>query len=177
LSGKFDLQKNRVQIISIFILLLVIGGVFLIYSKKTSDSVEVAISPNVLDVKNGDYFKVNVLVDPDNKPVTSLQFNLIFNGSLINITNVSQGSFLKQHNAKTIFNTGKLDQDNGTLMKVWGLISTKGGNATASDNFAIIILAAKEKGISKLEFGNVVVGGPGGKSYKVTITNGSVRII
>jgi hypothetical protein len=128
-------------------------------------------------MKKGEYFKVNVLIDPDNKPVTSLQFNLIFNGSLINITNVSQGSFLKQHNARTIFNPGKLDQDKGALMKVWGLISTKGGNASASDNFAIIIMTAKDKGISKLELDNAVVGGPGGKSYKVIMKNGSVRII
>jgi hypothetical protein len=132
LSGKFDIRKYRIKIIIIFILLLLFGGIFLIYSKKTSDKVEIAISPNVLEVKNGGYFKVNVLIDPDNKPVTSLQFNLIFNGSLINITNVSEGQFPKQHNAITIFNPGKLDQDNGALMKVLGLISTKGGNATSS---------------------------------------------
>lgn len=179
--GKFDLRKFRVKIILIFLLLLVFGEDLLIYYpihlKKTSDSVEIQISPGVLEIEKGENFKVNVLIDPDNKPVSSLQFNLIFNDSLINIINVTEGPFLKQHNGTTIFNPGKLDPDKGILMKVWGLITTKGVNASASNNFAIITMAAKDTGISKLELDNAVAGGPEGKSYNVTITNGSVKII
>jgi hypothetical protein len=119
LYGKFDLRKFRVKIILIFLLLLVFED-FLIYypMKKTSDSVEIQISPGVLEIEKGENFKVNVLIDPDNKPVSSLQFNLIFNDSLINIINVTEGPFLKQHNGTTIFNPGKLDPDKGVLILI-----------------------------------------------------------
>jgi len=177
LFEKFDIRKYRAQIILIFILLLVFYGVFFIYLKKTSNNVEIEISPGVFEIEKGEKFQVNILINPDNNPVTSLQFNLIFNGSLINITNVSEGPFLKQHNATTIFNPGRLDQDKGVLMKVWGVITTKGRNASTTNHFAIITMVAKDKGISKLELDNVMAGGPKGKSYNVVITNGSAIII
>jgi len=113
--------------------------------------------------------------DPVDNPITAMQFNLLFNSSLIEVRNIKEGFLLKQKGANTIFNSGTLNNKMGTVVNVWGLIITPGASITAQGIIAGLTLNAKEAGSSKIILTNVIISNSESQAVQTVTLNASVR--
>ncbi len=136
--------------------------------------VEVTVNPASQVIKKGQEITINISIDPVNSPITAAQFNMLFNSSLIEVKNVTEGDLYSQNGADTIFNSGILNNTEGTLINVWGLIITPGANVTTKGDLATITIYAKDAGVSLINLTSVIVSDPDSQAAQVNITNGSI---
>jgi len=138
--------------------------------------VEVNVTSDIQSVESGQDLIINISIDPFNNSVTGAQFNLLFNSSILEIINITEGSLFNQNGANTAFNSGIIDNSDGTLINVWGLIITPGANVTTKANIATITMTAKNAGSSRLNLTHVIVSDPDSQALDVNIINGSVSV-
>ncbi|MDP3103048.1 MAG: cohesin domain-containing protein [Candidatus Methanoperedens sp.] len=136
--------------------------------------VEVSVTSDVDSIEIGQPLSINISIDPVGNPITGAQFNILFNGSVIEIENITEGVLFKQNGSNTAFSSGVLNNTEGTLINVWGLIITPGANVTAKSTFATIKINAKNTGSSILNLSRVIVSDPDSKAVPVNITNVSI---
>lgn len=154
--------------------LLAIAVISLVSEIGIASPVEISI-PLVSDtVEKGQEFTVNISIDPVNNPITAAQFNLLFNSTFLEIKNITEGNLFKQDGADTVFNSGILNNSDGTLVNVWGLIITPGANITTKGDIAALTMHSKDAGTSLLNLTNVIVSDPNSQALQVKITNGSI---
>ncbi|MDD5615296.1 MAG: PGF-pre-PGF domain-containing protein [Candidatus Methanoperedens sp.] len=138
--------------------------------------VEVSVISDLQSRKVGQDFIINISIDPFNNPITGAQFNLLFDSSVLEIKSITEGSLFNQNGANTAFNSGILNNSDGTLINVWGLIITPGANVTTKANIATITMNAKNTGSSRLNLTHVIVSDPDSHAIEVNITNSSVSV-
>jgi len=153
-----------------FIIILILNPEF-----GSASPVEINIDTPSQPVYKGQDFNINISVDPVDNPITAIQFNLLFNSSLIEVRNIKEGFLLKQKGANTIFNSGTLNNKMGTVVNVWGLIITPGASITAQGIIAGLTLNAKEAGSSKIILTNVIISNPENQAVQTVILDASVR--
>ena len=101
---------------------------------------------------------------------------MLFNRSYIEIQNITEGNLFKQNGSETLFSSGLINNTEGTLINVWGLVITPGINVTTKGTFATISIYAKKKGTTKLNLTNVIISDPFSNSIQTNIINGSLEI-
>jgi hypothetical protein len=173
IKERFDKQKNCIFTNMKKILLFFILSLFTI---GTASASSINITPSTQKVNIGDTFTINIDVDPAGQATAGVQFNLHFNGYIVNVNSVSEGNFLKQGGAKTIFNAGTIDNIGGTITYVYGFIITEKANVTNPGTFVSINMTAKANGFSPLDLSNVVISDPDGAAIPGSINNGSVTV-
>ena len=174
--GSSNLKLSAIGILLIIFAILIIST-FFINGDEAGSYVDLSINPALQTVEIGKEFSINILIDPANNPITAAQFDLIFNGSVIEIRNVDAGDLFKQSGATTIFNSGTLDNSGGTLINVWGLITMPGANVTSKGTLVTIKMITLEAGISPLKVKNVIISDTYGRSVQVHSINGTVEVI
>jgi hypothetical protein len=137
---------------------------------------EMSVNPASVVVEKGKEFSIDISIDPANNPISAAQFSLFFNGSIINIKDVTEGGFFKQKGEKTAFNSGTLDRNLGALVNIWGLIITPGAIVTMKGNIVTITMSANNTGTSQLILRDVIISNQAGKSIHTKVTNGSVEV-
>ncbi|MHC1755349.1 MAG: cohesin domain-containing protein [Methanosarcina sp.] len=120
-------------------------------------------------------FTVNVYIEPD-EPVAGVQFDFVFNSSLISVKNIREGNLLKQPDSDTVFSAGDVENSNGIVTGVYGVILGKSTATTQGTFAAIDITSVGGSGICELQLSNVVISNSSGHSMPVTVVNGTVRI-
>jgi hypothetical protein len=106
-----------------------------------------------------------------------MQFNLIFDASLVSVTKIEEGNLLRQSGGSTFFNSGSIDNQAGTVTGVFGAITSPGKTVSTQGTFAAITLTAKpHSGSCPLTLGNVVVGDVNGNSVPVSVVGGTASI-
>ena len=140
-----------------------------------SAEMSASIASNVIKMEQ--QFSINISIDPAGSSITAAQFNLDFNSSLVKINNITEGYFFKQQGANTAFSPGNLNNTDGTLINVWGLIITPGANVLKKGVMATITMTATGTGIAYLNISNVIISDPSSHSVSVNITNVSIDII
>lgn len=153
---------------------LILSIIFFVISVNTSTAAEIKIEPSFQVIEPGKEFTINVSIDPGGIPITGAQFNLIYNSSMIDIIDVSEGDLFRQNGSATWFYSGNISQ--GILFNVLDVIITPGGNVSKKANISMITLYAKKNGRSYLNLSHVVISDPESKAVRVNITNGSARI-
>ncbi|HJH28804.1 MAG TPA: PGF-pre-PGF domain-containing protein [Methanosarcinaceae archaeon] len=157
-------------LILLFVVLICINAVGI-----ASAQTLVIISPSTQQIDEGKNFVISVYVGPD-APVSGAQFNLQFDSSLVNVVSVTEGNFFNQDGGSTIFNSGTIDNSQGTITDVYALIIGK-SNATTPGIFANInMVALNQSGICTFEMSNVVISNSDGQSLPITVTNGNAGI-
>ena len=136
----------------------------------------VSIYPSAKTVARGETFTVDVYVEPD-REIAGMQFNLKFNSSLLKVNSVSEGDLFKQGGHITFFNPGMIDNEEGIISEVWGIIIGRGSVSTPG-TFAIINMTASNSktGISHISLFHVKVTDPEGNPVPITIENGTVEV-
>jgi hypothetical protein len=174
-------KKSRLKITYIILIIILYITLFLMLNKSDNrasySNVKVSVLPESQLIKKGQDIHVGISIDPGNKPISAVQFNLLFNSHVINIINVTESSFLNYGNAKTAFNQGKINNDKGILANSWGVIITPGASVSSNNTFVNITMNAKNGGISRLDLENVIISGPDDNSYQVEILNGTAYVI
>ena len=136
----------------------------------------VAISPESQTVAPGESFSVNISVTPDTG-MAGMQFDLVFNASLVRVNSVLEGDLLKQNGTDTAFVEGTVDNTAGTITNVFGCILGP-YNVTAPGTFAIISMTAMDtSGTSNLDLVDVIVSDPYGYATDVELASGTVTVI
>jgi hypothetical protein len=124
----------------------------------------------------GQQFTVSVAVVPS-QAIAGVQFDLSFDASLAAVNSVQEGTLLKQGGATAFFNSGKIDNDSGTVKGVFGAITTPGATVSTPGTFASVTFTAKTtKGSCPLGLSDVVVGDRDGNAVLISVVNSAVSI-
>ncbi|MCJ7724629.1 MAG: putative Ig domain-containing protein, partial [Anaerolineales bacterium] len=115
-------------------------------------------------------------INPEGTRIAGAQLNIEFNPSLFRVNSMTEGNLFNQNGANTFFNSGNIDNSNGTVINVFNAII---GNSNISTRGTFIIINATAIGItgtSWINLSNVKISNPGGQPVAFNLSNGSVRI-
>ncbi len=152
-------------------LVLVLATLCLPPEASAAESTNVSVSPPAQTVDAGQQFTVTIDVAPGDA-MAGMQFDLSFDPSVVVVDRVEEGNLLRQGGATTFFNTGKTDNQAGTITGVFGAIASPGETVSSEGTFAIITLTAKAQRDSwPLALSNVIVGDIDGNALPITLEN------
>ena len=133
----------------------------------------VSIQPQTQTVLLEEDFTVDVFIDPS-QPVRGVTFDISFNPCLLEVTMIIEGDFFTGYD--TYFNDGLIDNQNGKITDVYGVILGP-GNVSSSGTFATVMFTAKDKATNtSLLLSNVEVVNET-HYVDIVVSNGTVHII
>lgn len=166
-----SLNTRNIRFISILLILLAA-----LLTATASAETTVQMSPESVRVSETGNFSLEVFIEPDTSSISGAEFTLMYDPSLLKVTHVSEGVFLKQSGEQTMFSSGTIDNINGTVSGVYGFMLGKERTLEAG-TFAIIEFTAlgKEE-IAFIELRDVTVTNSTGAKLPVSVTNGKALI-
>lgn len=172
--GRMLMKRTRLQSdrhnFTLFLLLCIL--LFTICTENVSSEAVISISLQEQASAGEESFTVNVYVEPE-EPVSGIQFDLIFNSSLVSVKDVREGELLKQSGSDTMFSPGEVDNSKGTVTGIYGFIMGK-DEATAPGIFAAIDLTSTGgNGFYELQLSNVVISDSNGHAVPVRVVDGT----
>lgn len=137
---------------------------------------EIVVSPSSQNVTYSQDFLLNVSIDPKGAAIAGAQLNLAFNKSILKINNILEGNLFKQGGASTMFNSGIIDNTNGTVANIYGAIFGS-SNLTTQGTFIIInATAIGASGRSGIDLSNIMVSDPAGAIVSFRATSATINI-
>jgi PGF-pre-PGF domain-containing protein len=136
-----------------------------------ASAVTVHLDQSPSNISAGQSFDIGVIVDPQGTAITGAQLNILFNNSLLNINSITEGDFLKQKGASTIFNSGVIDNPSGKLNNIYGSILGQYNVTTQGTFIKINVTAINYINTVQLNFENIKIVGPGGDQVYPTPTS------
>ena len=140
-----------------------------------SADTSISISPSTNIVSHGETFTIDVCMDPD-VPIAAGQFDLIFDNSLVTVNSLTEGDLFRQAGAPVFFNEGIIDNSQGRISIVYGLLLDKSSIATAGTFATISLNASNSSGVCIFELLNVVVSNSTAYAVPINVINGSIVI-
>ncbi|SES89849.1 PGF-pre-PGF domain-containing protein [Methanococcoides vulcani] len=153
----------------VFLLLL---SAFALISPVSAETV-VSLSPDNQSVELGSEIVVDVYIEPD-MPISGAQFDLYFDGSVLDVKSVSEGD-LFSNTATTFFSEGTVDNTAGTIIYAYSVLFGK-DEVTSPGILATIVFKTTGSGQSNLQIANVVVSNSSGTAIPISIENAVVSI-
>ncbi|MDH7506316.1 MAG: cohesin domain-containing protein [Candidatus Thermoplasmatota archaeon] len=159
---------------SLIALILIITTIFhstFVYADETQNTT-VYVNPESQVVAKNENFNITINCSPA-QPIKSFELKLSFDASLLQANEVLQGDIFNGFD--TFFNSGVINNSDGTIINVYGLILGQ-GNVTDPGSFVTICFTAKNfSGISDLNM--YYLGVTNETAYVPTsIVNGTVQI-
>ncbi|MEM2878557.1 MAG: CIA30 family protein [Candidatus Hadarchaeales archaeon] len=140
------------------------GGTTLVY-----------VSPASQQVVGDNAFSVDIKVTPGTA-ISGMQVSLKFDPSLLSVTSVAEGDLLSQ-GGSTYFGVIKIDNENGIVTGIYGVVLGSGTVSTPGTFAKIYMKGKMVEGTSQLLLENVIVGDGQGNSVNVSVENGSVTLL
>jgi len=173
--------KNFLELIVVItvVIALIMPGVALIAIEEkgedTRDDTAINIAPYARTVKKNETFTISVYVEPG-EPIIGVSFDyLYFDHAVIQVNSITEGGLFDPYT--TIFNSGTIDNTNGTINNVYGFTDPV-KNVTSIGIFCNISFTAQQEiGTSLLDLEDVVITNASGGEPTVTINDGKVAII
>ena len=129
----------------------------------------ITVSAPDQQIASGETFTVSINFNLDTA-IAGAQFDLTFDPSIVTVDSVQKGDLLAPEEPIVYFDPGKIDNDNGTISEVIGVVMTPGQTLPENGSIAIITFTAREKdNISPLNLSNVVLGDAEGQPVPVSI--------
>lgn len=117
----------------------------------------VSIIPSAHEVKAGDDFELDIYIKPDT-PIYGLQFDLIYDSSLIAVNDIEEGNFFASSDSPVIFNLGTINKSTGTVSQIYSSLII-GEGVENEDIFCTVTLEAQSNNDSfQLRITNLVLG-------------------
>jgi hypothetical protein len=152
-------------------LVVALGTLCLPGIASAAEATTVSIASPIQSTDPGQQFTVSIAVVPSTA-IAGMQFDLSFDPSLVTVDSVKEGDLLGQGGASTFFNSGKIDNQAGTVTGVFGAITSPGEAVSTQGAFATITLTARTQGESwPLSLSHVIVGDTGGNPVSVSLGN------
>jgi PKD repeat protein len=125
--------------------------VFIIISVNgvNAESTTVSVSPADVVVTTGESGSLTLSCTPS-EPVKAFECSLQFDPTLLEITSITEGTFFDGYN--TFNNSGTIDNANGEVTHIYGLIM---GNGNVSSEGSLISISYSAKQIGGLSFVNI----------------------
>jgi hypothetical protein len=140
-------------------------------AETTTVTTTVTISTPTEPIESGEQFSVSITVVPGTA-IAGMQFDLHFDPSLVTVDDIKEGDLLIQGGASTLFNSGNIDSQAGTIRGAFGAITSPGETVSTQGTFATIILTArKQSGSCPLSLSSVIVGDIDGNPVPVSLGN------
>ena len=171
IKNKKGLIKKLVSISILFLIFFGFLKTIIVLADPPGDS-PVYVNPSNQIVSLEQSFNIDINCDPT-QPIKSFEFKLSFDETLIEAVTVSEGDIFNGYS--TYFNSGIINNLDGTIINVYGLILGS-GNVSDPGSFATINFNAKStSGISYLNLYDVGVTNET-EYISLDITNGTVQI-
>jgi hypothetical protein len=132
-------MKHNIVVIIFLVYIVIISTAFNTISDETKTQIQ--ITPDTLELDPEEYFNISIYVIPG-KPIRAMELKLAFTPSHIQALKIEEGPLFKDY--PTLFNSGIIDNINGTIINVYGLILGV-GNTTTPNAFANISLKTTSK--------------------------------
>ena len=155
-------------IVGLLVVFLAIGTLGL-QNCRGDDMTELLGSTHVIRV--GEFVDVQVVVSPS-EPVAGLQFDMTWNSSIVRLTGVTEGDFLKQGDLSSFFRQPTIAE--GSVEGVAGAVIL--GTVIDYGIFAILHFEALVSGETDLVFSNVIVANADAQPIAVNVTNGQIAV-
>ena len=147
-------RSKLCALLAVIIMLIILFETTSVMGEPFSDTT-VSIEPVSQTVGPDENFTVNVYCAPG-QPIKAFEFKLLFNASLIQANEVTEGDIFDGYS--TFFNAGTINNSAGTIVDVYGLILGAGNvsdpgmlvniNFTAESNPGTSILALYDVGVT-----------------------------
>lgn len=176
-------KKISKKLLTIVITAILVGGLLTVVevgkakAQTNNENTTVLISPSAQEVAYGEEFTIEIEVNPTTS-IAGAQFDLSFDPDLLKATSVEEGNLLSQGGADIYFQVmGEIDNENGKITGVAGVITTPGENVSSQGTFAIIHMTAENtEGTASLNLSNIKVANPEGSEVPSVTQNGSIEI-
>jgi len=172
-------KRNKIKIIVAFAIALTFilpTSAIFVNDKGTltlGDTI-VSIDPSTQIVDKEESFTVDVYVEPG-EPISGVQFDLYFDQTIIQAVSVTEGDLFSGHTV--IFEPGTIDNGNGTIKGVYGVIIDLLPLPTDPDVFCTISFTSLDKiGISPLDLDAVIVIDYSGDPVPIVVNDGIVAV-
>lgn len=166
----FKNAYKNCSFISLFLILVLI-----LLSTSATAQIIVSISPEKLQIEENDNFTMDITITPDTA-IAGAELQLEYDPALISVSKISEGSFLKQGNEGTIFSKGSIDNDNGTVTNIYGVIIGKEMILEPATFASIEFEAGNMAGISEITLKSVLVTNSTGATLPIEVYNGKVLV-
>jgi len=153
------------------LLVMALGTLCLPGMASAAEATTVSIATPSQSIDPGQQFTASISVVPGTA-IAGMQFDLSFDPSLVTVESVKEGDLLGQGGTSTFFNSGKIDNQAGTVTGVFGAITSPGAAVSIQGTFATITLTAKKQGEGwPLSLSHVIVGDMNGNPVSVSLGN------
>lgn len=134
------------------------------------------VTPSSKIVSPGQTLRLNISIDPMGNPISGAQLSLTYNGSILKVNSVTEGTLFKQNGANTIFNGGVIDSTSGKVDNIYGSILGPYNVTTVGTFIVIDFIAIGSSGTSVVNVSDIIISDQAGYPVAFNLTNGSVLI-
>lgn len=159
------------------ILLLVILS-FLIIPLTVSEStaeIAVCISPELTRVGENGIFVLDVTIEPD-IAISGAELTLMYDPALVQVTSVKEGDLLTRKGEKTIFSPGTIDNVNGSVKGIYGLVLGKEIDVEKGTFVSIAFNATGKGGVAAIGIKELTITNSVGGKLPVSVKDARVSI-
>ena len=136
--------------------------------------VNIAVAPSSKTVNPGQKFNLNISIDPLGTPIAGAQLSLTYDASILHVNSVSEGNLFKQNGANTIFNSGVIDNQSGTVSNIYGTIIDSQNVTTPGTLIVVDLTAVGSSGISGVNITNIMISDQDGAPVAFNLTSGRI---
>ncbi|MDG6244195.1 MAG: cohesin domain-containing protein [Methanolobus sp.] len=159
------------KIVTFFLFLISV----LCLSGVSSSQALIEFYPQQLNVGENENFTLDMIISSDVK-ISGAELKISYDPALLSITSIQEGDLFRHGGKSTIFSSGNIDNEPGTVTGIYSVII--GDEILPGPGaFATIALSSKDSiGIAELEIMDVLISNSAGDSLPVTIENAQIMI-
>lgn len=137
---------------------------------------EIVVMPSSKTVISGQDFTLDLSIDPKGSGIAGVQLDLAVNKSILRINSITEGNLFKQGGSSTIFNSGVIDNTEGTAASIYAAIIGQSDVTTQGTFITINATAIGTPGISRIDLSDILITDKLGDPLAYNVTNGSINI-
>ena len=141
----------------------------------SAQTVTMSLSPESENVDEGETFTLSVILGPENSNVYGVQFDLLFDKTIIEGVRVEKGPLLESDGSSILEGAKTIDNNNGKMS--YSIARRDVGNGTNSSGIvAYITFRGVNIGLTAINFENVIVNDPLLVQIPTAVIDGSVNV-
>jgi hypothetical protein len=164
------------KIIRLIIIVVFMTEMFLLPDITSATPAQVSVFPSNKTFAPGETSELAILIDPMGTYIAGATLNIAFGRDLVKVNKITEGNFFKQKNANTFFNSGVVNDSDGTVTNIYEAIM---GNSNVSNPGIFIninLTVINSSGSSGINISNVEISDPNGFLIALNVTNGSITV-
>lgn len=148
---------------------------FLLPDMISSSPAEVSVLPSNQTLTQGESFDLAILIDPMDSYIAGAKLNIAFNKDLLRINRITEGDLLRQNNSNTFFNSGVMNDSEGTVTDIYGVIIENSNVSNPGIFININVTLINSSGSSGINLSKVEITDPMGSFVAVNVINGTIH--